>query len=135
MENILVPTDFSECARFALEVAVDLAKKTNCTIHLLHVVDIPVTSYDVGMNTYENIPETMFLMNNAKESMAKLENDPILSGVTTTTMVEFDLTYSKINNEAENKNVDLIVMGSHGASGFKEFMIGSNAERVVRFSE
>ncbi|MCO6499849.1 MAG: universal stress protein [Vicingus serpentipes] len=134
MKNILVPTDFSECAHHAAEVAVQIAKEASATIHLLHVVDIPLTSYDAGMHTYENIPETMFLMNHAKESMEKLKNETMFNGVEVTTMVEFDLTYSRITNEAKEKNVDLIVMGSHGASGFQELMIGSNAERVVRFA-
>lgn len=135
MNNILVPTDFSECAAFALNVAVEIAKKHDATIHLLHVVDVPLTSYDAGLNTYENIPETMFLMNHAKESMDKLIKEAVFNGVNITTTVEFDLTYARISNEAKNKNVDLIVMGSHGASGFQEFVVGSNAERVVRFSE
>jgi len=135
MKNILVPTDFSECAHHAAEVAVQVAKSANAVIHLLHVVDIPLTSYDAGMHTYENIPETMFLMKHAKESMEKLKSEAMFEEVEVTTMVEFDLTYSRITNEAKNKNADLIIMGSHGASGFQELMIGSNAERVVRFAE
>lgn len=135
MKNILVPTDFSECASFAVKTAIDIAKKNDATLHLLHVVDIPLTSYDVGMNTYENIPETMFLMNHAKENMEKLIKEDIFKGVNCTNTVEFDLTYARISNEAKNKKADLIVMGSHGASGFQEFVVGSNAERVVRFSE
>ena len=135
MKNILVPTDFSECAHHAAEVAVQIAKAANATIHLLHVVDIPLTSYDAGMHTYEKIPETMFLMKHAKGSMEKLKDESMFKGVEVTTMVEFDLTYSRITNEAKNKKVDLIVMGSHGVSGFQELMIGSNAERVVRFAE
>lgn len=135
MKNILVPTDFSECAKFAVNTAVDIAKKNDATIHLLHVVDIPLTSYDVGMNTYENIPETMFMLNLAKENMTKLTKESVFEGVNITITVEFDLTYARISNEAKNKNADLIVMGSHGASGFQEFVIGSNAERVVRFSK
>jgi len=135
MKNILVPTDFSECARFAVNTAIDIAKKNDATIHLLHVVDIPLTSYDAGMNTYENIPETMFLMEHAKKNMEKLIAEKVFDGVNITTIVEFDLTYARISNEAKNKKADLIVMGSHGASGFKELVLGSNAERVVRFSE
>ena len=135
MKNILVPTDFSECARFAVNTAIAIAKQNNATIHLLHVVDIPLTSYDVGMNTYENIPETMFLMDHAKKNMERLVAEPIFKDVTITSTVEFDLTYSRITNEATEKKVDLIVMGSHGASGFKELVLGSNTERVVRFSE
>jgi len=135
MKNILVPTDFSECAYYAAEVAVQIAKQTGATIHLLHIVDIPLTSYDTGMNTYENIPETMFLMDYAKKSMEKLKNESLFVGIDLRTIVEFDLTYSRITTEAKNKDIELIVMGSHGASGFQELIIGSNAEKVVRFSE
>lgn len=134
MKSILIPTDFSECAYAATEVAVILAKKNNSKIYLLHVVEIPLTSYDTGMNSFENIPETSFMLDHAKDNMSKLIKEPIFNGIDVSTIVEFDLTYSRITNEAKNRNVDLIVMGSHGASGFQELIVGSNAERVVRFA-
>ena len=135
MKNILVPTDFSTCAYYACKVAAEIAKKSGATLHFLHVIDIPILSSDMGINAYENVPETLFLMNHAKENMQKLTEDSLFNGINTTSSIDYDSTYSRITQKVKEDNIDLIVMGSHGASGFQEFIVGSNAERVTRFAD
>jgi len=62
-------------------------------------------------------------------------DSPYLEGLKVSDIIQFEMAFDGIMNISKKNNVDLIVMGSHGASGFKEMFIGSNAEKVVRSSE
>lgn len=133
MKRILVPTDFSENAMEACKVAAQIAKRTEATIFLLHVIDIPTSVGPSGTGVVQDdIPEMIFLMKRAKQQFAELTKDPVFEGVTRIVeAVDFDSTYGQITKKAQEHEIDLIVMGSHGSQGLKEFFIGSNTERVT----
>ncbi len=59
---------------------------------------------------------------------------PFLKGLTVVETIQFQHAFSGIIDESEKNNIDLIVMGSQGASGLQEMFIGSNTEKVVRRS-
>ncbi|MGJ8548842.1 universal stress protein [Winogradskyella wichelsiae] len=134
MNRILVPTDFSDHAENALKVAAMIAKKYNAEIYLLHMMEIPMRQTDQGQ-TESIIPETLFFMNLARKKFETLMAQDYLKDITVHETVKEDITFNEIKDSCLEFNIDLIIMGSHGASGLKDMFIGSNAEKVVRSSE
>jgi nucleotide-binding universal stress UspA family protein len=134
MNKILVPTDFSEQAENALKVAAMLAKKHDAEIYLLHMMEIPMQQIDPGA-VQSDIPETLFFMKLAHKKFEDLLESDFLEGITVHETVKADITFNEIKDACKEYGVDLIVMGSHGASGLKEMFVGSNAEKVVRTSD
>lgn len=134
MKKILIPTDFSDHAEYALKVAAQIAKKNNGEIILLHMLELPHQGSD-AIGSGHNIPELMFFKNAAIKKLEDLMEEDYLDGITVSEVIQFELAFDGIMKISQKNNVDLIVMGSHGASGFKEMFIGSNAEKVVRNSE
>lgn len=135
MKKILVPTDFSDQAENALKVAAQLARKFDSEIYLLHMLELPLQLIDPvqGSNTH-NLPESIFFMKLAHQRFAKLMAKPYLKDIKIKETVLFHQAFEGIKEVSEERKCDLIVMGSHGASGFKEMFIGSNTEKVVRSS-
>lgn len=133
MKRILVPTDFSKHAEYALKVAAQIAKKNDGEIFLIHMLELPMTGND-AISVAHDIPELMFFKNAAIAKLDALMEVDYLKGLTVTKIIQFEMAFEGIIKNGENHNVDLIVMGSHGASGFQEMFIGSNTEKVVRNS-
>lgn len=141
MRRILVPTDFSDQARNAFEVAVAIAQKTGAAIKLLHVVDVPqsytpfsVTGDRFGGDEMDQV-YMMKLLESTRHRMAELERSIQHEGVDVVQEVDTDNVIKKIRRVITEDQVDLVVMGSKGASGMDEFLIGSNTEKVVRTAE
>ena len=134
MKKILVPTDFSKEAENALKVAAQLAKKHDCEIYLLHMLELPLQEVD-ALSTHSALPEAMFFMKLAHQRFEEVMASEFLDGIIVHETVKANNTFSFVIDTCHENNVDMIVMGSHGASGFKEMFIGSNAEKVVRTSD
>lgn len=134
MKKILVPTDFSDQAENALKVAAQLAKKHGSEIYLLHMLELPLQEID-AMNTPSPLPEAMFFMKLAHQKFETLMASDYLEGIVVQDIVKSYPSFSSVIDTCHQLEVDLIVMGSHGASGFMEMFIGSNAEKVVRTSD
>ena len=134
MKRILVPTDFSQHAEFALKVAAQIAMKNNSEIILLHMLELPQQGGD-AITSASDIPEIMYFKNRALARIDDLMNADYLSGISVSKSVLFEKAFEGILGVSRKNNVDFIVMGSHGASGFQEMFIGSNTEKVVRSSE
>ncbi len=134
MKKILVPTDFSDHAEYALKVAAQIAKKNHGEIVLLHMLELPGQGSD-AIGSGSDIPEIMFFKNKAIEKLESLMDISYLEGIQVSEIIQFEKTFEGIINISKKNNVDLIVMGSHGASGFQEMFIGSNTEKVVRSSD
>ncbi len=134
MKRILVPTDFSEYAENALKAAALIAKKNNSEIFLLHLLELPSQMNDAIVGG-SSIPEVMLFIKKANELLQKIKEQPYLNGITINASVQFEKAFDGILSFNKKNEIDLIVMGSHGASGMEEILIGSNAEKVVRLSE
>jgi nucleotide-binding universal stress UspA family protein len=134
MKRILVPTDFSEYAENALKVAAIIAKKNNCEIFLLHLLELPNQMND-AVTGGSSIPEVMLFIKKANETLQKTKEQPYLNGISVNASVQFERAFSGILSFNKKNEIDLIVMGSHGTSGIEEVLIGSNTEKVVRLSE
>lgn len=134
MKKILVPTDFSEQASVALKAAAGIARKSNAEIILLHIIDMPQETMDMIKPGYD-IPEIMLFKEGAEAKLTQTSMSEELSGLNVSQILILGRTFHEVINVAKANNIDLIVMGSHGASGFKEFFIGSNTEKVIRTSD
>ncbi|NCT18083.1 MAG: universal stress protein UspA [Flavobacteriaceae bacterium CG_4_8_14_3_um_filter_34_10] len=133
MKKILVPTDFSLQAENALKVAAQLAKKHKSEIYLLHMLELPLNLVDPS-NSGGDLPESLYFMKLARKRFEEVLSADYLKGIVVYETVLFQEAFDGIMDAAAKHKVDLVVMGSHGASGFKEMFIGSNTEKVVRSS-
>jgi len=134
MKKILIPTDFSKYADEAIEVGAQIAKENDCEIILIHMLELPGQMND-AITGATSIPEIMLFKRKAEETLKNIKNRPYLAGLKITEVVRLDGAYQGINNYIKQHSMDLIVMGSHGATGINEIIIGSNTEKVVRQSE
>jgi len=136
MKRILVPTDFSKCADYALKFASEIAIKNNAKLLVLHSVEhsfaggIDPTGASVFQSFDDGLIET--LLGRGRTNLDKSISSLGLPVENISHLVEIghpsDLTIDKIREFS----IDLVVMGTHGASGITEMLVGSNAEKVVR---
>lgn len=135
MKRILVPCDFSDPAVQAFKFAVEIALKSRGEIFLLNVVEVPVMHETVLMPTLYFEQSLMNEMKaTADKKFQKMKDKWGSEGITVSTHVEFGVTITSIRQFIEEKKIDLVVMGTHGATGAREFLIGSNTEKIVRTS-
>ncbi|PTM10036.1 MAG: universal stress protein [Bacteroidetes bacterium] len=133
MKKIIVPIDFSEHSEYALKAAAQLAKKYNAELLALHMLEIS----DITLTTTEGeqYQKAVFFLKLAENKFETFLEKPYLQGIKVIPIVKHFKVFSEVNDVAKKEDADLIVMGSHGVSGFKEFFVGSNTERVVRNAE
>lgn len=130
--KILVPTDFSLCSKNALTFAVKIAKKMNAKIILLHAFQVPVSSMDAGSEAYFSESITNLKDNIKREFDIFKETPPELKEIDHDILIKHDLTKSAILGACESLRCKLIVMGTHGARGLDEILIGSNTYSVMK---
>lgn len=136
MKRILVPVDFSKEAENAARVAASIAKRTNSEIFLVHMLELPVNIIDPAeIASINSGPQALFYMKQANEKFKSFVKKSFFKGIKVVESVQFQLAFSGIIEESKKHGIDLIVMGSQGASGLQEMFIGSNTEKVVRRSE
>lgn len=134
MKRILVPCDFSDPAVQAFKFATEIARKSGGEVIVLNVIELPVMSDSVLMPALSF--EEAFIKDmkvHAEKNFSKMKTK-WASDIKLTTLVEYGGTTASIRDFVKDNKIDLVVMGTHGASGMKEFFIGSNTEKIVRTS-
>jgi nucleotide-binding universal stress UspA family protein len=130
MKHILVPTDFSECAQYALEAAILLAKKFNATLHLYSCLELPENWFGMSSTEQKSFPDAL--------QQIEATTDTFNTIIKHHSDLEISASYSsgklveEIQSCIQEKGIDFLVMGSHGKSGISEIFIGSNTQKVVR---
>ena len=133
MKKILVPCDFSKQAINAFRFALDLAGKSKGEVHLVYVVELPILHDSVLMPVLTFEEQLLKdLRTKATERFEKLLEKYPSGKVTLKTKVVFGATSHMILDYSKRNRIDLIVMGTQGASGLRELVIGSNTEKIVR---
>lgn len=132
MKIIVVPTDFSSCALNALKVAADIARKSDSVIKLVHVYERPVYGH---MNYTINNDINRSMLSKINELICQLAESEFLKGIRLKKTVLTDIAVWEMVNNEHVEDADLIIMGSHGATGWKEYLIGSNTEKVARIAK
>lgn len=135
MKNILLPTDFSDNAWNALQYATALFKKTKCTFYVFHVSPRIHNKYGDGIASESPKIVEDFILKASKERLEavlnKIEQLPFNSNHAFVTKAEYGFFTDTIKKEIADKKIDLVVMGTKGASGFKEVTMGSNTGDVM----
>ncbi len=130
LKKILCPIDHSDCSKEALKYAVSFAMKDEAKLYLLHIIDI--RSFSEGLDAMsKQIPD--------EETLEQLRTkllDCIPEGIRDDMDVEAIVTqgipFAEIISTAKEKEIDMIVIGSHGRTGISHMMLGSVSEKVVR---
>jgi nucleotide-binding universal stress UspA family protein len=140
MKKILVPTDFSTEADYALEVAAKIAAKTGAGIELLHVIeDLPHQTFSPAGDYVPQDPmDKLFvrkLIERAHEQLHERMRNSKLEGIELTHEVKVGNVFKHLGQSIADEKVDLTVMGTKGASGLHEILVGSNTEKVVRYAK
>jgi nucleotide-binding universal stress UspA family protein len=131
IRTVLVALDFSDPSLAALERACELARESGATLHLLHCYEIPTP----GLEQYRiALPETVWerIHAGAEQRLAALAEKTAAAGLQVTSEVSAEAPGHAIAEVARRVHADLVVLGTHGASGVKHLLLGSVAERTVR---
>ena len=134
MKRILHPTDFSSASRPALREAVKLAKSTGAALELLHAMTpfVPVGNMHVSPKLYDELADSTRAW--AQKEMEKLLKVARAAGVKTTSTIVEGTAADRIIRAARARRANLIVMGTHGRTGFSRLLLGSVAARVIAAS-
>lgn len=127
--SILIPVDGSENSMRATKHAIDLAVKFNARLIGLHVIDTRILKAAEGSSKL--LSQLQRLGENYLKDVATLAGEV---KVKVETSLQEGLPVDVIVEEAEKRNVDLIVMGTRGLTGAKRVVLGSTAEQVIRWA-
>lgn len=130
-EDILVPTDGSDCASAAADLAIALAAASDATLHVVNVVDLGVVWGDMDTGTVLEALEAAG--QRALDSVIERADAADVSTVEAS--VINGTPYRAIDTYAEENDADCIVMGTHGRTGLDRYLLGSVTERVIRLSD
>jgi nucleotide-binding universal stress UspA family protein len=131
INNIMVPIDFSEYSKAALKYATQFAKQFNSKIFLIYVVEPMIYPADFSMGQVAIPSSDIDLTSRAEEELNRLASE-INSGLTVETIIKTGKPFVEINETAGEKNIDLIIIATHGHTGVEHLLFGSTAEKVVR---
>ena len=130
MKNILVPTDFSPCSKYAADAACLLAKRFGAKLHLLTSLDLPQKWDSMTGPKRLRDAAAQKMIQEAETALSELGQQ--CQDVDVATVWVGRGILAQIQEYVREHGIDLIVMGSHGASGKSEYFIGSNTQKVVR---
>lgn len=131
IKNILIPTDFSKTGSLAIEHASFMARLFKANIFLLHVIEIKEPAFEI-YNPGVTITDLKSI-----EKIALQKLSEIATNLKKEYNVKANILCSQGNTSSEivaavtSNDIDLVIMGTHGASGFNEFFVGSNAHKTV----
>jgi len=134
IRSILLPTDFSECALYALSYAASFARAANASIICVHVIEpvVPTVGY-TGMAEPLPIADISDqLEGSAERELPKIAEADECAGLNVEEVIAHGDAASEIVRVARERGVDLIVIASHGRTGLGRMLFGSTAESVVR---
>ena len=130
LKKILCPIDHSDCSKEALKYAVSFAMKDGAKLYLLHIIDI--RSFNESLNEMPTqIPDNETL----QQLRIKLLNcipEEMRDDMDVEAIVIQGIPFAEIISTSREKEIDMIVMGSHGRTGISHIMLGSVSEKVAR---
>lgn len=135
MKKILVPTDFSECAKNAEKYAFFLAQKIDAELVFLHVINTPVDWSKLTKEQEDFFPDAKEAIANSKKRLNELMKSAESYKIKSRKILIFNNTNEKIHRFVEDEHIDLVVMGSHGVYGFKDYILGTNTYSMIRNSK
>ncbi len=135
-KRILCPTDFSEPACSAIKAAGEMAETFSAELILLHVVGaIPALDTPTGMVGFDVAAYQKELTDSAERSLQERLEEHVPEGVNARALVVHGEAAHEIIRVANEENADLIVLSTHGESGWRRRIFGSVTEKVIRHAE
>lgn len=135
MKKMLIPTDFSPCANAAARVGKWIAGKTGAELLFLHGMRTPVDWVNLPKRLEESYPEIKTEIGQAQHQLDELVKAAEHEGIKAEKSLAFMEGFETIANTVLDTENDLIVIGSHGNTGFRKFALGSNAEKIMRMAK
>lgn len=139
MKNLLVPFDFSEAASYALDIAVEIARRFSSKIEVLFVMESTESSFNTmgiaDVQTDDQIGEQGLYWKAATSRLNEIIDQDKYSDIEITQKVSIGKPFEQLSEEINKIDPDLVVMGTNGSSGLDEILVGSNTEKVVRYSK
>ena len=135
MKKILVPCDFTPAAEEAFHFSTKIAEKNGSEIHLLYVIDSSLANNSASELSHVASFNGVFMQkleNQLQEKFQSLKTKYDADNIFMNLSVELGLLSQNIERYITKENIDLVVMGTNGASGLKEIFVGSNTEKIVR---
>ena len=132
MENILVPTDFSENCTKAANLGIKMAKIYDAEIHFLHLMTTPVDWVKLDKLKEKRYPKTVKEIGVAKSKLHELERIAERQGLKCRTFFQFDSGQKDILEHSGHFHHDFIITGSSGTKGVIREITGRNVEKIVR---
>ncbi|MEO9966653.1 MAG: universal stress protein [Reichenbachiella sp.] len=131
INNILVPTDFSDCSIRALKFAIELAKKADAHVQVVHALSMSIAYNEIAIpQEYEYTEAQAFdRFNELKEDLTELDS------ITHSFLVNSAATAEVIGETAEMRKADLVIMGTSGAFGLDEILLGTNAFNAIKSTD
>ncbi len=134
IERILVPVDFSEYSKMALDYSIEFSKKFNSELILIYVIEPIVYPSDFGLGQIPINQVDFEIQSKAEEELKKLIEEKVPADVKASFTVKTGKPFLEIINAAKELNCDLIIIATHGHTGIEHILFGSTAEKVVRKS-
>ena len=139
-EKILIPTDGSDTAEIALDHALDLAETYDAELHSLYVVDTDSMSLSLGPEQLDRIEQGNWgemdeVRERAESATGIVADRGHDRGIEVVEHVASGKPHTVIEEYAEDHDIDLVVMGSHGRSGVRRALLGSVTERTLRSTD
>ena len=132
----LIPTDFSDCAQAASDLAISIAKKSEAEVIFLHLMTLPIDYVSSDAGRKESMyPSTKKQEDRIESKLKEWRERAGHQGVRASSHIHYNEDKSFLHKYAKEKEVDLILMGSHGADELRDFFVGTNTQRAVRFSK
>ena len=132
INKVLVPIDFSDYSKNALKYAAEFAKHFKAKMYLIYVVEPIIYPADFSMGQVA-IPSTdIDVTKRAEEELQNLVKLLIDPSVQVETIIKTGKPFFEINDTATEKDIDLIIIATHGHTGVEHLLFGSTAEKVVR---
>ena len=130
LSEILVPVDFSDHSRAAIQRAAELAETTGARLWLLHVLDLPplLPGFMISESIWKGLREAVEVELAAQAKALRRR------GLSVATCVQEGNAADSIRAAAYSSNIEIIVMGSHGRRGTDRVLLGSVAERTLHMS-
>lgn len=128
--HILIPIDFSEPSKRALERGIELARALDAKLTIAHVLEIPSAAY--GGMAFANVDLVTPIQDAARSLLDRTLADVQAKAPGAAAVLRTGVAWQEILAAASEAGADLVVMGTHGRTGISHALIGSVAERVVR---
>lgn len=132
IDKILVPIDFSDYSKNALKYAVQFAKHFNSSMYLIYVIEPVIYPADFSMGQVAIPAMDANIQARAGEELSNLAKNYVDPSIKVEIIIKTGKPFVEINETAKEKDIDLIIIATHGHTGVEHLLFGSTAEKVVR---